>query len=224
MRKRMAFRIFSTPDIFKRLLANFRNKENARRICPRCHSASIIGHGRYRERRRYKCKQCKRTFNDLTYTPFHYTHFPTKFVEFLLCIIRGYSLCTSAVQAGIHYVTAFYWRHKIIRALQQLDVRSQRYAEENLRSRWTSPYITFRDTSPIRLADFTREEEFQFQQWMSFRHWIKVKYLSRYIAWYRYTRSLPYIVKYDHIEKLFLLLCSFPLKQTYQSIKHALLC
>ena len=33
-------------------------------LCPHCLSADIFGHGDYKGRKRYKCKECKKTFND----------------------------------------------------------------------------------------------------------------------------------------------------------------
>ena len=213
------FRCFSTREVYLKLLAALQVKRNSPR-CPHCQSHQVIGHGRYRDRNRYKCKQCCRSFNELTNTPLHYTHFPYKFVEFFLCIIRGYSLHTSATHAGIHYITAFYWRHKVIHILQQIDKNIyHQYTTKSLSPQWKSPYITFMDHLPIRMFDFSREEESHFQEWMKFYQWIKVKYLSRYIAWYRYIRYLSYTVKFDHIESLFLHVCSLPLSQSYQSIK-----
>ena len=34
--------------------------------CPYCGSPHIIGHGKYRGRQRYKCKDCDKTYNDLS--------------------------------------------------------------------------------------------------------------------------------------------------------------
>ncbi|RKD23059.1 hypothetical protein BEP19_12600 [Ammoniphilus oxalaticus] len=222
MKKRtMFFRRFSTPEIYLQLIKTLSNQGSARH-CPNCKSNHVIGHGQYRERKRYKCKSCNRTFNDLTSTPLHYTHHPYKFVEFLFCMIRGYSLHNCAVCAGIHYVTAFYWRHKALHALQQIEKDFfYQYTRENLRDRWSSPYITFKDVVPFRLVDLTQEEEKEFQEWMRFRNWIKVKYLSRYLAWFRFARNQVYLVRYVQIENLFLLLCSIPIVQTYQTIKQA---
>lgn len=213
------FRCFSTREVYSKLLTSLQAIRN-KHSCPHCQSNQVIGHGKYRDRNRYKCKQCDRSFNDLTNTPLHYTHFPYKFVEFFLCILRGYSLHTSAVQAGIHYITAFYWRHKVIHVLQQLEKDSfHQYTVKNLYPHWKSPYITFKICTPIRMFDFSREEEPKFQEWMKLYQWIKVKYLSRYIAWYRYICHLSYTVKFEDIEGLFLHVCSLPLAQSYQTMK-----
>lgn len=220
LKRSLPLRRFSTPEIYQKLLTALRIKKPFH-SCPHCQSDQVIGHGKYRDRNRYKCKSCNRSFNDLTNTPFHYTHFPHKFVEFLVCIIRGYSLYSSATHAGIHYVTAFYWRHKITHVLQQLEKdHIYQHTSENLLHHWKSPYITFKDTIPIRMHDFSRrDEELEFQKWMKFYQWIKTKYLSQYTAWYRYIHKLPYVVKIEHIERLFLRVCSLPLAQSYQTVK-----
>jgi len=40
--------------------------------CPRCLSLKIIGWGSYRNRKRFMCQNCERTFNELTGTVWHY--------------------------------------------------------------------------------------------------------------------------------------------------------
>jgi len=43
--------------------------------CPHCKGEKVIGHGSYGEYlHRYKCKDCKRTFNDKTGTLLQYRH------------------------------------------------------------------------------------------------------------------------------------------------------
>lgn len=46
---------------------------------------------------------------------------PSKWLQFIECMIEGYSLRKSAKLIGAHYVTLFYWRHKILTALKQMD-------------------------------------------------------------------------------------------------------
>lgn len=57
----------------------------------------------------------------MTNTPLHRTHIPSKWLQFIECMIEGYSLRKSAKLIGAHYVTLFYWRHKILTALKQMD-------------------------------------------------------------------------------------------------------
>ena len=42
--------------------------------CPHCGSEHVNRRGTYRGRRRYSCKDCMRTFNDMTATPMAGTH------------------------------------------------------------------------------------------------------------------------------------------------------
>jgi len=55
-------------------------------FCPRCGSWMVKGHGNYRQGlKRYKCKACKRTFNDKTGTILHYSRLSLR--EWLTIII-----------------------------------------------------------------------------------------------------------------------------------------
>ncbi len=97
--------------------------------CSHCHSNNAVRFGKYNvkmgshtlERQRYHCKDCGKTFTDVTNTPLHRTHLPHKWLEFVQCMIEGYSLRKSSELLGVHYVTLFYWRHKLLSAIQQMD-------------------------------------------------------------------------------------------------------
>jgi hypothetical protein len=74
------------------------------------------------ERQRYRCKDCRKTYTDVTSTPLYRTNKPDKWLDFIICMLEGYSLRKSAeLIGGIHYVTLFYWRHKVLSALKQMD-------------------------------------------------------------------------------------------------------
>jgi len=105
-----------------------KNKEGY--TCTLCNSKQVVRFGKYMvkvglkevERQRYRCKDCKKTFTDVTNTPLYRTHKPDKWIEFIKCMLEGYSLRKSAeLIGGVHYVTLFYWRHKILAALNQMD-------------------------------------------------------------------------------------------------------
>jgi len=88
--------------------------------CPHCSDHKVIRHGRQKDKQRYLCHSCKRTFTDFTGTPLARTRKPEKWQGFLECLIEGRSLRESAVILDIHYVTLFYWRHKVMKALESL--------------------------------------------------------------------------------------------------------
>jgi hypothetical protein len=73
------------------------------------------------ERQRYRCMDCRKSFTDVTTTPLHRTHLPHKWLDFIQCMIEGYSLRKSSEMIEVHFVTLFYWRHKILSALKQMD-------------------------------------------------------------------------------------------------------
>ncbi|CAH0319409.1 hypothetical protein SRABI96_05388 [Peribacillus sp. Bi96] len=60
--------------------------------CTHCHSNNAVRFGKYSvklgmqtiERQRYRCKDCGKTFTDVTNTPLHRTHLP----------INGWILCS----------------------------------------------------------------------------------------------------------------------------------
>jgi transposase-like protein len=75
-------------------------------ICPHCMSTRIRGHGKYRGRQRYMCKNCGKTFNDMSCTPLAGIHKPEKFGQYIKFMLT----------------TSFYWRHKVLNALCNLDI------------------------------------------------------------------------------------------------------
>jgi transposase-like protein len=52
-----------TTDLFRSSL-----NTDQKTLCPHCKSNDIYGHGVYKGRKRFKCKDCKKTFNDYTGT------------------------------------------------------------------------------------------------------------------------------------------------------------
>ncbi|MCK9240548.1 IS1595 family transposase [Desulfocurvus sp.] len=99
------------------------------RHCPRCGSVDVKRWGAYSDknaymaRQRYMCKDCGRTFTELTGTPMAGTHKPELWSRYIRCMIEGLSLPRTAKRLKISVPTAFYWRHKILRALKALHDR-----------------------------------------------------------------------------------------------------
>lgn len=101
--------------------------------CVHCSSKKVVRFGKYTvklglkevERQRYRCKDCGKTFTDVTATPLYRTHKSEKWLDFIKCMLEGYSLRKSAELIGnVHYVTLFYWRHKVLSALKQMNFES----------------------------------------------------------------------------------------------------
>ncbi|KON85489.1 Insertion element protein [Sporosarcina globispora] len=88
--------------------------------CVHCGCASVKRNGKYRTRQRYLCKDCGKSFNDMTHTPFSGSRYPEKWVKYIELMVEGYTLPKIAEKLKIHISTAFYWRHKVLNALSSI--------------------------------------------------------------------------------------------------------
>ncbi|MRX72205.1 IS1595 family transposase [Bacillus lacus] len=110
------------PDKITKLLKSIRESRFSSGIaCVHCGSTAIKRNGKYKTRQRYLCKDCNKTFNDMTNTPFSGSRYPEKWVKYMEMMVEGYTLPKIAKRLKIHISTAFYWRHKILNALRSLD-------------------------------------------------------------------------------------------------------
>lgn len=95
-------------------------QEKEKFTCPHCESDNIVGHGNYKGRKRYKCRSCKKTFNDLTGTSVSCIQKKDEWRSYLNCIANNMTLREAAKHVGISYRTSFLWRHKIIGAFKDV--------------------------------------------------------------------------------------------------------
>ena len=73
-----------------------RHQEKEEFICPYCQGVDIVGHGNYKGRKRYKCKICAKTFNDLTGTSVSCIHKTDEWKSYLHCIADNLTLREAA--------------------------------------------------------------------------------------------------------------------------------
>ena len=85
--------------------------------CPHCSSKQVVGFGHYGEGKRYKCKECNRTFNSLSGSAIHGLHKKHLMKQYLYLMLQGYSLRKITLEINICLKTAFDWRHKILNSL-----------------------------------------------------------------------------------------------------------
>ena len=95
--------------------------QNRKVECPHCHGNDIYGHGKYRGRSRYKCKICKKTFNDNTGTAIDGIKKVTEFQSYIKLLIESVSIKKAAVKLDINVSTSFAWRHKLLSALSKIN-------------------------------------------------------------------------------------------------------
>lgn len=106
----------NTNDIPPELDEPLRQKE-----CPHCKSQRIIRHGRTaKNRQRYMCKDCHKTFTPVTHNFFRSSRLTYKqWLTFFECEMTGCSLRETAYQTGLSVTSCFYLRHKLYTALQE---------------------------------------------------------------------------------------------------------
>ncbi|MCL6442270.1 MAG: IS1595 family transposase [Alicyclobacillus sp.] len=88
--------------------------------CVHCGSKAVKRNGTYRSRQRYLCKDCGKSFNDITASPLAGTRYPDKWLKFIEYMLDGLTLPKIAKLLHIHVSTAFFWRHKVLFALRSL--------------------------------------------------------------------------------------------------------
>ncbi|MBR6682599.1 MAG: IS1595 family transposase, partial [Clostridia bacterium] len=88
--------------------------------CPKCGSEHIGTHGKdARGKRRYRCKSCNATFTNTSFSVLSNSTFgKDTWLKYIELLLKKVSLRKTAVLCGISLQTAFFWRHKILRAIQ----------------------------------------------------------------------------------------------------------
>jgi transposase-like protein len=85
--------------------------------CPHCANRDVVRWGQASELPQYRCKACSRTFNALTKTPLAKLRLKEKWTEQTKAMIDGVSTAKAAERCGVHYTTAFRWRHRFLASL-----------------------------------------------------------------------------------------------------------
>ena len=95
--------------------------ENHQTSCPHCKSDKILGHGKFKDRFRYRCKECKRTFTGLTGTSASGIHKVAEFGQFVELMVEGITIRKAASKLKVTMGTIFTWRHKILSSLSNMN-------------------------------------------------------------------------------------------------------
>jgi transposase-like protein len=85
--------------------------------CPHCGNRGVVRWGQASDLPRYRCQACSRTFNALTKTPLANLRMKDKWATQTEALIDGVSIAKAAQRCGVHYTTAFRWRHRFLAAL-----------------------------------------------------------------------------------------------------------
>ncbi len=82
--------------------------------CPHCQGTKLYRHGQANGLQRFRCTSCRKTFNALTKTPLAHLRLKGKWIGFLECMLRTYTVRAAAKEIGAHRNTTFRWRHRFL--------------------------------------------------------------------------------------------------------------
>ncbi len=99
------------------MFADVADARFARGGCPHCRSPEVRPRGSARGAPRYRCAQCRKTFNAFTGTPVAGLHKKDRWLDQAQALIAGESLAKAAERCQIDPSTAFRWRHRFLAAL-----------------------------------------------------------------------------------------------------------
>jgi len=88
------------------------------RRCPHCGHDKSVGRGKASGLRRFRCKQCGKSFNALTGTPLARLRKKERWLDFGQSLGEGDTVVSSAERCGVAVSTAFRWRHRFLTAKQ----------------------------------------------------------------------------------------------------------
>src|SRR5271157_5873926 len=85
--------------------------------CPHCGGDDIRPWGKAGGKPRYRCANCRKTFNPLTGTPLAGLHHQDRWPDQAQALINGETVANAADRCKVAYTTAFRWRHRFLSAL-----------------------------------------------------------------------------------------------------------
>ncbi|MDV3428052.1 MAG: transposase [Bacillota bacterium] len=88
-------------------------------VCPHCGSSKVNKFGFFNGKQRYRCKECRKTFNLYTKTLLSWSHYKDKWDSFIETMKQDLSLREAEDMVGVSYASLFYWRHKILTVLNE---------------------------------------------------------------------------------------------------------
>ena len=98
----------------QQLLALIEQLRGPGRRCPHCRCPGWHRHGCANGLQRYRCRGCRRTFNDLTRTPLARLRLRARWLDYLDALRASRPVRAAAEHVEVHRNTAFRWRHRFL--------------------------------------------------------------------------------------------------------------
>ncbi|MCD6476145.1 MAG: IS1595 family transposase [Anaerolineaceae bacterium] len=87
-------------------------------VCPFCGHNRYCRYGFANKLQRYRCRECKKTFNALTGTPFTRLRHKNKWLNYFKVLADSLTIRKAATVVGLHRTTSFRWRHRFLTWVQ----------------------------------------------------------------------------------------------------------
>ena len=97
---------------------------DAEPCCGHCASGAVQPWGRASGLKRYRCRDCRRTFNALTGTPLAQLHRRDVWLAYGQALADGVSLRKAAKRCRIDLTTSFRWRHRFLDATREKKAKA----------------------------------------------------------------------------------------------------
>lgn len=94
--------------------------------CSHCNSKNIVKFGTYSGKRRFKCKDCKKTFSELSGTSISYIKKPEKWFPFIDLMLENKTIREISKELDLNTHTVFDWRHKVLSSLEEIFTKEFR--------------------------------------------------------------------------------------------------
>ena len=115
--------VLSDPPEGAASLAAIKLGVDDERRCPHCGAGGAVSRGKARGLRRFRCKDCGKTFGALTGTALSDLHHKERWLDFGASLAEGETIKESAERCGIALSTAHRWRHRFLAAIRQAPDR-----------------------------------------------------------------------------------------------------
>jgi transposase-like protein len=117
------------------------NEPSERGVCPRCRGTGCVRFGKARGYQRWRCQDCRRTWNELLGTPLFHLHTSLpEIVRAILVVVHRGSLRAAEEQTGHNYDTIAEWIKRIgahAEAVTKLLVRDLNLSEVEVDEFWS---------------------------------------------------------------------------------------
>jgi transposase-like protein len=92
---------------------------DGKKACPHCDSVKLYRFGVVSGLQRYRCRDCKKTFNALTKTPLARLRHKGRWLTYLEARAQSRTVRQSAADSKVHRNTSFRWRHRFLKWISQ---------------------------------------------------------------------------------------------------------